>query len=252
MKRIRGASGLGDAVYMYPIVRHYANLGEQLEVCTRWPDVFRNLPVKIADFSRQNINILAHYARRKGNRDTNQFQDCCIVAGIKEEIPFTLDWKPKNSGLIAKTKESGKPALLVQMPRAPMGRKDGFGASLLPKCGVIQSMIDELKERAYIVQVGGGKCLHEFKGIDLDMANKTSVTDLIDLHHSADAMLGYPSNIIALAEAFDKPLVAVWSRRGLKDGHSYVRQISPRKILSKPTSRHIVDDQTWSLDGFLE
>jgi hypothetical protein len=86
--------------------------------------------------------------------------------------------------------------------------------------------------------------LHQFTGIDIDLANKTTVSDLFDVATKAVAFLGYVSFIVPLAESLSKPALLVWSRRGLSAPHQFVRVITPQKVLHKPSSRFVWDDAT--------
>lgn len=242
VKRIRCGMGLGDSLYLQGVVRHLLEKGHKLEPCSDWPDVFRYLPVKVVPFTRQGVDIVAHYSMRKGARDTDQFEDCCINARISEPVDFRLDWKPVNAALVEQVKSHGKPVILVQLPRNPMNRKDGFGAQLLPNCAAIQTAIDAIGDRAFKVLVGSGKALYSFTGIDLDLSNRTSVTDLIDLGWACDGLLGYVSFFVPLAESLKKPALFVWSRRGLSAAHLYIRQITPQKILHRDSSAYVFDD----------
>lgn len=246
MKAIRCGRGFGDSLYLQSVVRHLLEKGSpRLRVKSDWPDVFRPLGrrVEVVPFSRSQIDILAHYSMRKGVIGTTQFQDCCITAGIREPVELRLDWEVTNQGIIDAVKAPGKPVLVVQLPRTPMGRTDGFGASLLPDCRAIQRLIDRARPDHTIVQIGAGKPLFQFTGIDIDLANKTGVAETIDVASAADRFLGYVSFLVPLAESFGKPAVFVWSRRGLKDAHQYVRQITPQKILHAPTSSAVMDDE---------
>jgi hypothetical protein len=237
--------GLGDALYVQSVARHLIETGgERLRVHTAWPDVFRPLgeSVELVKFSRTGVQIIAHYPRRKSIPETTQFEDCCVSAGIRGPVDLRLDWKATNHELIGRLQEPGRPIVFVQLPRAPMGRKDGFGSELLPDCAAIQIAIDRLKERALIVQIGSGKALHRFEGIDIDLANQTSVSDLLDAATVADGFLGYVSFIVPLAESLSKRALLIWSRRGLRSPTLYVRQITPSKVLHKQTCRHVLDD----------
>lgn len=245
MKSIRAGRGLGDSLYLQAVVRHLVKRdGLKLKVCSDWPDVFLPLGdrVQVVPFTRQGITILAHYTLRKPKEGSTQFQDCCKCAGITEDVEFKLDWPEARGELIDQVKASGKPVICVQLPRAPMGRSDGFGAELLPDCRVIQRAIDSLKDRATVVQIGAGQPLYQFQGIDIDLANKTTVAQMIDVASVARGMLGYCSFIVPLAECLDKPALLVWSRKGLRSGTPYIRQITPQKILHKPSSKWILDD----------
>jgi hypothetical protein len=193
MKAIRCGRGLGDSIYLQSVVRHLVEKGHRLIVRSDFPDVFRPLGdrVKVTPFSRA-VQISAHYAPRKRYTETTQFQDCCIGAGILYPIDLRLDWTVTDPALVDALSEK-KPILCVQMPRAPMGRTDGFGMELLPDCRVIQRAIDSLKGRATIVQIGSGKPLFHFTGIDIDLANKTSIAQLLDVASISDGFLGYCS-----------------------------------------------------------
>lgn len=251
MKSIRGGRGLGDSIYVQAVARHIIKTrGERLRVCADYPDVFRPLEdmVELVPHRRTNIDYLAHYSARK-SLPTNQFVDCCQTAGIQEPVELRIDWTP-TSRIGEQMKEAGRPIVCVQLPRTPMARTDGFGAELLPDCRVIQRMIDALKGRALIVQVGAGAALFKFSGIDVDLANKTNVCELFDVALAADGFLGYVSFLVPLAEALDKPALFVWSSRGLRAGHPYVRQITPEKVLFKASSRHVMDN--WSSDRIYE
>lgn len=244
MRRMRGGMGLGDALYVQSVARHLVERGQAIRVCTAWPDVFRQLLVSTAPFSRQ-VDILAHYSARKGKVGTTQFEDCCQTAGIREPVELRLDWKVEDEALVAWLKEAAndRPIVIVGMPRSPMGRTDGFGAEVLPDCRVIQKVIDRLKKRgALIVQIGAGASLYGFEGIDVDLANKTKVGQVLDISTAATAFVGYCSFLVPLAESLSKPALFVWSKRGLRSGVPYIAAITPKKILQKTSSRFVIDD----------
>jgi hypothetical protein len=183
---------------------------------------------------------------RKSIETTTQFEDCCIRAGIDAPAELRLDWKAQNAGLVAKVREPGKPVMVVQLPRAPMGRIDGFGKTLLPDCRAIQALIDQARDSHFVVQIGAGQPLFKLRGIDLDLANKTSVAETIDVVSAADRCLGYPSFLVPLAESLDKPALFVWSARGLRDGQPFIRSITPQKLLHKASSQSVVDEEVIS------
>ncbi len=245
MKSIRCGRGLGDSLYLQSVVRHMLERGGlKMRVKSDYPDVFRPLGDRVAvePFDRR-ADITAHYVVRKSIAGTTQFQDCCIRAGIDEPAEMRLDWTVTNLGLHAKIRETGRPVLAVQMPRSPMGRVDGFGKTLLPDCRVLQQLIEERHDTHHIVQIGAGQPLFKLRGMHVDMANKTTVAELIDIVHAADECLGYPSFLVPLAESLDKPALFVWSARGLRDGQPFIRSITPGKLLHKASSRHVVDEE---------
>lgn len=246
--RTRCGSGLGDSIYLQSVVRYLVGQGKEVVALSNWPDVFRPLRGRatVEPFDRRNCNLVAHYSMRR-LRSTTQFQDCYHQAGIKEPVDLRLDWSVTDPGFIenlnAPIIATSKPIILVQMPRRPMDRVDGFGMNLLPRRVAMQSVINGLRGRAFIVMVGAGEQVYQLEGIDLDLTNKTTVAQLIDLGYIADAYLGYVSFMVPLAESLDKPFLAVWSRRGLEDRMEVVRSITPKKIFHKPaTSKAVFDD----------
>jgi hypothetical protein len=240
-KTIRGGQGIGDALYVQAVARHYVAKGTKLRVATSWPEIFKPLGVEIIPFTRQGIDILAHYSMRKRYKETTQFKDVCLQAGITENIDLKIDWKITNPELV-KSLKTDKKLCIVQMPRNPMGRTDGFGKELLPDCKVIQGIINALKSTYTIAQIGAGEAIYKFEGVDIDLSNKTSVNELLDIASEADMFLGYCSFVIPLAESFDKPALIVWSSKGLRSVDPYIHTITPEKILHKQSSKFVIDN----------
>lgn len=244
---IRGGRGIGDALYLQSIVRHLTENGRRLQVCTDWPDIFRPLgeTVSLQPFRRSDVEMVSHYTTRKTVGGTDQFQDCCINAGVLVAVDLRLDWKTVNPSVLCEIRNPQQlPIVVVQMPREPFGRSDGYGLDLLPDFRRIQDAIEVLSGRALLIQVGAGKPLFKFEGIDLDLSNRTSVCDLLDIASLASGFLGYCSFIVPLAESFSKPALLVWSRRGLQSRNEYIRTITTKKILHRASSRAVVDDCT--------
>lgn len=244
-RSVRAGMGLGDSLYLQSVARHFVEKGENVEVCSAWPDVFRPIAGKImlSPFRRNGINTLAHYTARKGTPGTSQFRDMCICAGIREDVDLRLDWVPEHTEYPARLRARGKPIVCVQLPRTPMDRTDTFGDELLPNCDVIQRVIDRIAGYATLVQIGKGAPLYQFSGLHCDLSNRTSVRELIDIAYAADGFLGYVSFVIPLAESFRKPALLVWARSGLKSRNAFINTVKPGKIIHRPkTSRYIIDD----------
>jgi hypothetical protein len=254
MISIRGGNGLGDALYVQGVVRYFVRTEDKVEVCTSWRDVFRPLDGRVvfSPFRRRPVNRVAHYASRRHLIGT-QFQDCCISAGIPRDTEFKLDWEPQNVNLILRLRDiTEKPIVVVQMPRPPFGRVDGFGMEFLPDFNIIQKAINEIKDKVFLVMVGIGEPIVKYTGIDLDLSNKTSVSGLIDVAYVASGFLGQCSFIIPLAECLSKPVHVIWSRKHTKSYQAVVRQMTPQKILHGVRSSFSYDDQevTEAMDAF--
>lgn len=249
VKRIRGGRGLGDALYLQSCVRHLVRRGVDLEVCTDFPEIF-DFPVNFDVFSRHNINYLCHYTKGKQNHHTNQWEDICESAGIGE-AELKLDWKPRNTGLVNDILNSaeGRKILFVHGGRAPMNRKDNFGNELLPDKEVFAEVLDSMKKFFFTVYCGRGERFFTPE-VDLDLNNRTDVSSLIDVASISTAFFGQCSFIIPLAESLNKPLLVLWSAAGMNSSERYIATITPRKILSKASSRYVLD--SWGMNEVLK
>lgn len=242
-KKIRCGKGLGDAIYLQSVVRHLVSKGQELNALCNYPDVFIPLKdkVKVSPFTRENVDIVAHYSLRKPYK-TKQFDDCVIQAGIKEQVDLRIDWEVQDNQFIRQFKRLNKPILLVLIYRLPMDRADRFAEELLPDFDVMQSIINTLKDAYTVVLCGAGEPLKHYEGIDIDVSNKTSVSQLFDLASISDLMLGYCSFFVPLAESLNKKALFVWSDKGLKSNIHYIKQITPEKILYKDSSQFVIDN----------
>lgn len=253
-KTIRCGRGLGDSLYLQGVVRYLVEQGQRLHVMTDWPDIFKQYgdKIEIKPFTRERIDIIAHYTLRKRFKETTQFKDCCVQAGITENVDFKLDWNVQNTNLtnLIKKNANGKPILIVEMPRMPMNRTDNFAVELLPNKKVLQFVFDLLKPHYYTVLIGHGKSLYDYSGIDYDLRDKTTVSDLIDVASISDAIYGYCSFAVPLAESLNKKALFVWANKGLNSVEQFIRTITPSKILHKDTSSFVIDH--WSEEKLTE
>lgn len=249
MKRIRGGSGLGDSLYVRPIVDYYVSRGHNVTVMSNYPAIFLGSGAKVEPFTRNGTNVLAHYTAGKARTNTNQWEDVCVAARVGV-LPLRFEWEIQNRLLTRdlQAMARGKPIIMVNGGRPPMGRKDGFGDEMLPKRAAFDAVLSAL-EGCFTVEVGQGSELYPLTA-DVDLAERTSVADLLDIASIASGLVGQCSFMIPLAEAFDKPLLCVWAAKGLTSKTEFIRQCTPQKILSKPTSRWVMDD--WSAERIQE
>ena len=243
MIRLRGGRGLGDALYVRPVAEHFVRAGEQVTVCSDHPDVFIGSGARVERFERVGCNVVAHYTHGKARTDTNQWQDVCTLAGVGD-LALSFKWTIQRTELVRdlKAMARGKPIIMVNGGRAPMGRHDGFAQEMLPRRAAFDQVLAAL-EGCFTVEVGKGAELYPLIA-DVDLADRTSVADLLDIATISAGLVGQCSFMIPLAEAFDKPLLCVWAAKGLTSATEFIRLCTPQKILSKPTSRWVMDD--WS------
>lgn len=231
--------GIGDAMYMQSIAKYLKYKGVQLEICTKYPELFP-LEAKFSPFRRKPIDYTAHYTTRKHRKGTSQFVDMCLNCGITDDVDLVYEWTAKTNPL----PKTNKKILIVQQPRPAFGRTDGFGRRLLPKWEIVDTALNQLRDQFHIVQIGNGESLYHYKNIDTDLTNKTSVEQLLDIGDLAHAFIGQCSYIIPLAESFNKPIMVVWSNRVLSAKEQYIKTITPDKILHKQTSQYMFDEDT--------
>ncbi len=241
--RIRSGRGLGDSIYLRPLVEQFRADGHPVTVLTDYPGIFEGTGASTEKFNRFQVNCLAHYTMNKGNPNTNQWQDICGSAGLI--VPLETKWR-KPQGLATIVREMAgpdRPVVLVHGGRIPMGRTDGFGAEIMPLQAAFETIIADLRGylNCFTVRLGAGGDAYPLD-CNLDLNDKTTEQDLLDLASGCDAVLGQCSWAIPLAEIFDKPLLVVWARAGLESKEEFVRQITPSKVLSKKSSRAVFDD----------
>lgn len=243
---IRGASGLGDTFYIYPVAEYYKNKGYDVLVRTKFPDVFRPLRIQTTGFYKiPKADITATYSNRK-NQKTNQLQDVLINSNLPIDYDFKIDWTVCNNDLINNVKNAsgGKKILIISMPHQPFDRPDRYGDALKPNFKNMEISINELKKGGwFIIQVGKGACHCNLPNIDLKKQNITSVSDLIDLCSIADGFIGQVGFIVPIAEIFKKPLLVLFSRAGLRSSDAFISAITGDKILSRESSFYMIDDE---------
>lgn len=249
MLRARAGSGLGDSLYLRPIVDHLVHAGHTVTALSEYPGIFLGSGATVMPFRREHADVIAHYVARKTDPRTNQWQDVCAAAGIPE-IPLSMRWPVLNTGLTSAVREAAakRRIVLVHAGREPMAREDRFARELLPVAPAIAAALGALPD-CFKVGIGKGPMLYPVP-VDLDLRSLTSEADLLDLAVIAHGMLGQCSFLIPLAELFDKPLVVVWARAGLSSKNDKIRTITPSKVLSKATSGHVFDD--WSAEAIAE
>lgn len=239
--RIRGGRGLGDSIYLRPLVEHFIAAGKPVTALTDYPDVFLGTGAETEPFGRNNITVLGHYVNGKADPTTTQWQDVCKSAGVS--VPLRFDWNVRNHALVddVKARAGGDPIIIVHGGRVPMARTDKFGAELLPMREAFATVLDVFPD-CFMVSIGKAEKLYPLH-VDLDLNGSTSVTDLFDLTSICAGIIAQCSFAVPLAEAFDKPLLAVWAAHGMQSNmHPYVKSITPQKVLGKATSNFVVDD----------
>lgn len=245
MNVVRGGSGLGDSLYVRAVAEHLVREGKEVTVKSNFPGVFAGLRVQIDPFTRQGADVIAHYSSLRALQGTTQWQDICTTARIPK-IPFVIPWAVVNRPLVkeVKAEAAGRPIVILNGGRPPMGRKDGYGREMLPKSAAFEQVLARLAG-CFIVKVGNDEEVYPLPS-NLDLSGKTSPADLLDMAYISRGLVGQCSFMVPLAEGLDKPMLAVWAAAGLRSPTPFIRFCTPVKVLSKPSSVHVMDD--WPQD----
>lgn len=241
--RMRGGAGLGDAMYVRVVAEHFSRKGRRVTVATPYPDVFDGAGVETIPFTREKIDVIAHYSEARYSKET-QFKDMCLRAGIHEDIPLRFKWQPKNNKLLDRMREraAGRKILMVNGGREPFGRDDGLGLDLMPKREAFDAVLGQLSD-CLTVSVGNGKRQFYSPAAELDLVGQTSVSDVLDLGTICDGFVAQVGFCVPLAECFDKPFLGVWARKGLTTpSRPLLSTVTPKKILTRKTSHYVIDD----------
>lgn len=241
--RIRSGSGLGDSVYLRVVAEYFVRRGEKVTAMSFFPDVFVGSGAVVEKLNKARpVDILAHYSRDRLNQHSTQWQDILSCAKLPSDLPLRFDWKVRNRVLVDELIEqaAGDPIILVHGGRAPFGRSDGYGKSIMPTSEGFEAVLSAFSD-CFTVRVGKGDQYPLPVGIDL--SGSTTVSDVIDIASIADAVItqcGFP---IPLAECFDKPALAVWAARGLASTDKVIASITPAKVLCKTSSTFVLDNR---------
>lgn len=254
--KIKCASGLGDAIYMRPIVEYYYKRGYKVEVMTDYDVIYDDLNVLTTKHSKSDTHLeldmpwkKISYCIRKYKPETTQFEDVCLQAGIPVTTPFNYRWKTRNKDLMGKVKKlaGGKPICLISAPFKPFGRVDNWGHEMTVDFSKMDELIALNKDKYYYITVNKEKPLYKLNNIDLDLCHRTSVADLFDLVSIADVCMGQVGHILPLSEVFNKPALLFFSANGFKCGIKFIEAITPGKVIhKKKLIKYVIDD--WPID----
>lgn len=247
--KIRGAKGLGDACYVYPIAKYFAECRDKVEIMTRFPVVYEKLiddykNVSCIDRYAGKADVECRYGDRYPMQDTNMWEDTLINAKLinqKDKIPFKLEYKWNEKFNF----ETDKKVCLVKTPAYPHSRTDGMTACLLPKMEVWQSIINEFKDQCYFVMSGLKNSLEfKFDGIDLDLSSIDKIPRLMALVDQVDITITPSSHFVSFAEGLDKKLLIGFAQTGISSPLSFYRWSTPAKVITKPnTSDAFIDSE---------
>lgn len=248
--RLNSPKGLGDALHVRVIALYHLKRGADVTVYTKWPEIFSDLDVAVngKDELPKNGDYDACSACFQCQvpfvRSVSQFRGICLQAGIYEEIDLELAWSVRNHKLIAdvRGRSRGLPILFWQPVKQSANDAEAEGR---PERAAFASCVNSFSGH-FKVKLGHPNFLDDDGSIasDLDLFGRISTTDAIDLISIANLVVCEPSFLGIAAQAFDKRLVCMFSRRGLQSRNKRISGVTPTKIFHKPEiSTAIFDDE---------
>lgn len=238
--KLRGARGLGDACYMYPIAKYFSKKYDKVEIMTRYPEVFEVLVkeheniICIDRFAGQ-LDINCRYGERYPIQTTNMYDDALITAGIIEhklDIPYEIKYNWPRFKF-----ETNKKVCLIKTPAYPHSKTDGSSKAVLPRMEVWQTIIDNFKDKCFFVMSGLQNTLEfDLKGIDLDLSKIDRIPELIALVDSVDITITPSSHLASFAEGLDKKVLIGFAQTGIDSQISFYRWSTPAKVITKPNT----------------
>lgn len=213
----KGNGGLGDGVYCWPIINHFAK-DNDLIVKSDWPLLYENIknveciPRKAPGYG---LDIRVSYHPRKSIQNTTQYQDLLISADLgKDSIPIHMDWRDKDF-----FEGTEKTRVVFIPPYRSMQRTDGFAKD-------IDITTDDMEKVHSMFKRHDVVCYLTKQNMDLK--------NYIDILYSADIIVCQCGHGLTFAQAFGKKLLIILNERMRNNKIDFVRHLTPAKLIINP------------------
>lgn len=226
--------GIGDSVYVYPIVKHFTET-KKIKVITPYPEIFHSLGVESSTNLSEKYDLMPTYIPGRASKKS-QYED--MLDSVKLPfIPFSYAWDIGFSEhfkshylkeIVARLSLEGKGICIIKEPcLANMHRKSG-DTSAIPNIVEFQNWIDQNSNRFVYISVGKNETfIHRLKGIDIDLNDKISIPDLITLCASSQAIATQIGHLVPIAQGLNRPLKIFYPKK-ITDGR--LKNIGPHKM----------------------
>jgi len=204
---------LGDTAFMTIAVRdlHLSHPGQYLtDVRTRWPDLWTGNPyiAPLKDSEGEHLDLGYPLIQKPGSMSFSDGFRLDLANQLGIEIP----WTSMNPDIHLKDEE--KDDNIVEREFQYSGKywvlNAGYKAEVVLKHYPFwQEVVDELKNKIQIVQIGAANDHHDNLENVYNLVGKTSIRDLIKLIYWSEGTIGPISAQFVLAAAFNKPSVIV-------------------------------------------
>lgn len=236
VKSIAGASGIGDAVYLYPIVKHFLENGDRLQVKTKFPFLYVALSeyeergqLTFGQYGR-DASIYCNYVPRKRDQTSNQFEDMANLSGLAPgAVKFHYDYPGVETG-----KKSGPvQRVLVILPRAVTYLREGH-REMVPTLEFYKELLFWLKDSYQLTLYNCNDSLYdpvEFQQFG-QVVDQVRLSDFIGMVADHDVTITQPGNALAFSEGFGRKTVVIQSARSKVSSNWFLNTITPAKIIT--------------------
>jgi hypothetical protein len=224
-KIIHGASGLGDAVYLYPIAKRLLDEGHDVTILTNYPTIYETLKCKTAPFDKTKGESYS-YVNRKHIPETDQYIDMCINAEMYPNYPpLTMDYQ-------SKALYHYEPIAVVVAPCVPFGQsyRPDYEC-IMPNVKAMDDYIETLKRDYTIIQVGKNPIIKLYS--DVDLTGNTTLDEYINLLFNADLIVSQVGNALSFAEAFNNKATIFFPLNARNSDNQFLRTITAEKVIHK-------------------
>lgn len=213
---IRCLRGLGDAVYTYPVVKHFATL-QPITVVTPYPLIFDKLRNVTTTSSSSLLPDLRPSYTRARSSNQGQYADMLDSINLKG-LPFTFDWphgftedflkSQLFNDFMSKLNDSRKKLAILKEPSTAHMHKHSLNFAAAPDVGEIQNYLDDNRHHYFFVSVGQKEVFTQrrLQGINFDMNDKISVQDLITLCSMAQVIITQVGHLVPISQALRIPV----------------------------------------------
>lgn len=229
---IKTMAGIGDAVYTYPIIKHFLKTNK-VKVITKHPIIFDSLDVEISTDYQNKFDLNPRYTHLRDSQN-NQYTDMLQSVNLFD-IPFVLDWKmgftksfktKTLNDLMTKFTQSKKKLCILKEPVCSHMHKKKKDFSISPVVSEIQNFVNS--NNYFYISVGNSEIFKKrLYGIDYDLIDKTSIQDLITLCAMSDLIVSQVGHLVPIAQSMNKKLQIFYPE---KITDNKLKNINKRKI----------------------
>lgn len=227
---LQGLSGLGDAVFLYPIAAHYAARGP-VTIATHYPDVYDRLgAVSFAACGASPQKI--KYSRQRGS---NYYDDYLHTAGV--DVPFYYEAPEPGETvktIMAEARQSRRPVCLIKDPAAAHMHRNKNDLSFAPHVERVQEWVNTHARHFYFIAPDYAGDTRAGRLSNIDKRVSLSTRDYLSLCGQVDAIASQWGHLLPIAQGLGKPLT-VFTPRGPLSG--FARDLTLEMLLVKKERR---------------